>query len=49
MRGEVAGVDIVEEVAEERWEAVRWVRRRAEGDSIVVRREIVWWYGENVG
>jgi hypothetical protein len=26
-------VDIVE-VGLERWEAVRWVRRRAEGDSI---------------
>ena len=27
--------DIVDEVAWERWEAVRWVRRRAEGDGMV--------------
>lgn len=35
LRGGEVEEDIVEEVAEERWEAVRWVRRRAEGDSMV--------------
>jgi hypothetical protein len=34
LRGGDAEVDMLE-VAVERWEAVRWVRRSAEGDSIV--------------
>lgn len=49
MRGEEPEVDIVEEVAEERWEAVSRVRRRAEGDSMVCISGKVSWYGRYVG
>jgi hypothetical protein len=43
LRGGEEVEDIVEVVAAERWEAVRWVRRSAEGESIAVlgRRESV--------